>query len=54
MPVQQRSFVAGLFSIDVATHRRSCVNETVLSSDDDGFALAVSQSFGICPQYSEA
>lgn len=41
----------GLLGIDLATRRRSRLNGTLRRSDDEGFSVAVGQSFGNCPQY---
>lgn len=41
----------GLLGIDLATRRRSRLNGTLQRNDDDGFSVAVGQSFGNCPQY---
>ncbi|MDR3538337.1 MAG: pyridoxamine 5'-phosphate oxidase family protein [Acetobacteraceae bacterium] len=41
----------GALGIDLATRRRNRVNGQVASVDPDGFAVAVAQSFGNCPQY---
>ncbi len=45
---------AGLLGIDLSTRRRNRVNGTVLATDEQGFTLGVSQSFGNCPQYIQA
>ncbi len=41
----------GLLGIDLATRRRNRVNGVITSADEQGFAIAVTQSFGNCPQY---
>jgi len=41
----------GLLGIEFATRRRNRVNGRIVSRDDDSLQLAVSQSFGNCPQY---
>lgn len=43
--------VLGCLGIEPATRRRNRVNGRVQARDDDGFTLAVEQSFGNCPQY---
>ena len=53
-PVQQAIAVGaplGLLGIDLTTRRRNRANGRVAAADDDGFSLAVEQSFGNCPQY---
>lgn len=42
---------AGLIAIDFATRRRMRVNGTIEASGPYGFALAVDQAYGNCPQY---
>jgi len=44
----------GLLGIQLETRRRNRMNGTVSTSDARGFALAVDQSFGNCPQYIQA
>jgi len=44
----------GLLGIDLATRRRNRANGHVERADADGFAVAVEQSFGNCPQYIQA
>lgn len=41
----------GLLGIDLATRRRNRVNGIVQRTDEDGFAVVVTQSFGNCPRY---
>jgi predicted pyridoxine 5'-phosphate oxidase superfamily flavin-nucleotide-binding protein len=41
----------GLLGIDLTTRRRNRVNGVVSEADARGFAIAVRQSFGNCPQY---
>lgn len=41
----------GLLGIELSTRRRNRANGRVLVSEPGGFALAVEQSFGNCPQY---
>lgn len=41
----------GLLGIDLSTRRRNRVNGRVLASEPAGFAVAVEQAFGNCPQY---
>ena len=41
----------GLLGIEMHSRRRNRLNGRVSSSNDDGFTLAVDQSFGNCPQY---
>lgn len=41
----------GLLGIDLATRRRNRVNGIVQRTDQDGFAVVVTQSFGNCPRY---
>ena len=41
----------GLLGIDLATRRRNRANGHLLSVDATGMTIAVSQSFGNCPQY---
>ena len=41
----------GLLGIEFATRRRNRLNGRVAAVDGAGFALAVDQSFGNCPQY---
>jgi uncharacterized protein len=44
----------GLLGIELPTRRRNRVNGRIAAVDDGGFALAVEQSFGNCPQYIHA
>ena len=44
----------GLLGIEPQTRRRNRVNGMVTTIRNDGFDLAVSQSFGNCPQYIQA
>ncbi len=41
----------GILGIDLGTRRRNRANGMVSSLDASGFAIAVRQSFGNCPQY---
>jgi uncharacterized protein len=41
----------GILGIDLATRRRTRVNGRIVDRDAGGFRVAVSQSFGNCPQY---
>jgi len=41
----------GLLGIEFPTRRRNRMNGRVIAVNDDGFSLAVDQSFGNCPQY---
>ena len=41
----------GLLGIELPTRRRNRLNGAVSKVDADGFTLAVTQSFGNCPQY---
>jgi predicted pyridoxine 5'-phosphate oxidase superfamily flavin-nucleotide-binding protein len=41
----------GLLGIDLTTRRRNRVNGVICEADARGFAIAVRQSFGNCPQY---
>jgi len=41
----------GILGIDFSTRRRNRANGRILSRDVDGIRIAVSQSFGNCPQY---
>jgi hypothetical protein len=41
----------GLLGIDFSTRRRNRVNGRITGRDAGGFSVAVSQSFGNCPQY---
>lgn len=41
----------GLLGIDLETRRRNRVNGKIEAISADGFSVAVSQSFGNCPQY---
>jgi len=41
----------GLLGIEMLTRRRNRLNGRVALLNDDGFTLAVDQSFGNCPQY---
>jgi ferredoxin-NADP reductase/predicted pyridoxine 5'-phosphate oxidase superfamily flavin-nucleotide-binding protein len=41
----------GILGIELATRRRNRVNGRVEDSGEEGFTLAVDQSFGNCPQY---
>ncbi len=41
----------GLLGIEMHSRRRNRLNGRVTSRNDDGFSLAVDQSFGNCPQY---
>ncbi len=44
----------GVLGIQPATRRRNRLNGTLRSLRDDGFRIAVSQSFGNCPKYIQA
>ncbi len=44
----------GLLGIELETRRRNRVNGTVARRDAEGFTIAVSQTFGNCPQYIQA
>ncbi|WP_022666631.1 pyridoxamine 5'-phosphate oxidase family protein [Desulfospira joergensenii] len=41
----------GLLGIELETRRRNRVNGKIAQCDEQGFTLAVEQSFGNCPQY---
>jgi uncharacterized protein len=41
----------GILGIDFSTRRRNRANGRIMSRDADGIRVAVSQSFGNCPQY---
>jgi len=41
----------GILGIDFSTRRRNRANGRIVSRDVDGITVAVSQSFGNCPQY---
>jgi uncharacterized protein len=41
----------GILGIDFSTRRRNRANGRIVSRDADGIRVAVSQSFGNCPQY---
>jgi predicted pyridoxine 5'-phosphate oxidase superfamily flavin-nucleotide-binding protein len=41
----------GVLGIDLATRRRNRVNGLIAAAGADGFEIAVTQSFGNCPQY---
>lgn len=41
----------GLLGLDLTNRRRNRANGTVTAVDERGFAVAVRQSFGNCPQY---
>lgn len=41
----------GMLGIELPTRRRNRVNGRILTVDDEGFSLAVEQSFGNCPKY---
>jgi uncharacterized protein len=41
----------GILGLDLATRRRNRANGRITAVDRDGFAVAVSQSFGNCAQY---
>jgi predicted pyridoxine 5'-phosphate oxidase superfamily flavin-nucleotide-binding protein len=41
----------GMLGIDFSTRRRNRANGRIVSRDPDGIRIAVSQSFGNCPQY---
>jgi len=41
----------GLLGIDLATRRRNRVNGIVQRTEQDGFGVVVTQSFGNCPRY---
>jgi predicted pyridoxine 5'-phosphate oxidase superfamily flavin-nucleotide-binding protein len=47
--VQDRDI--GILGIDFSTRRRNRANGRIVSRDVDGITVAVSQSFGNCPQY---
>jgi uncharacterized protein len=47
--VQDREI--GILGIDFSTRRRNRANGRIVSRDADGITIAVSQSFGNCPQY---
>ncbi|MHB2211741.1 pyridoxamine 5'-phosphate oxidase family protein [Methylobacterium sp. CM6257] len=42
---------AGILGIDLATRRRNRANGSVMRRDRDGLTVAITQSFGNCPQY---
>jgi ferredoxin-NADP reductase/predicted pyridoxine 5'-phosphate oxidase superfamily flavin-nucleotide-binding protein len=44
----------GLLGIDLATRRRNRLSGRVETTDASGFAVAVGQSYGNCPQYIQA
>jgi uncharacterized protein len=44
----------GLLGIDLATRRRNRANGHIARADAEGFAVAIEQSFGNCPQYIQA
>jgi len=44
----------GLLGLEPQTRRRNRMNGRVTVLDDDGFVVAVDQSFGNCPQYIQA
>lgn len=44
----------GLLGLDLATRRRNRANGRIAQRDAAGFALAVRQSFGNCPQYIQS
>src|SRR5580704_16600314 len=41
----------GILGIDFSTRRRNRANGRVISRDTEGIRVAVTQSFGNCPQY---
>jgi hypothetical protein len=41
----------GLLGLDLTNRRRNRANGRVIAADERGFAVAVTQSFGNCPQY---
>jgi len=41
----------GLLGIELETRRRNRMNGKIKAVEEDGFAIAVAQSFGNCPQY---
>ena len=41
----------GLLGIELPTRRRNRMNGNIVTSDADGFEVAVGQSFGNCPKY---
>jgi len=44
----------GLLGIEPHTRRRNRLNGSVIQSDENGFVIEVSQSFGNCPKYIQA
>lgn len=50
----QKGAAVGLLGIQPETRRRNRVNGRVSAVGDEGFTLAVDQSFGNCPQYIQA
>jgi predicted pyridoxine 5'-phosphate oxidase superfamily flavin-nucleotide-binding protein len=50
-PGLQVGHVVGILGIDLSTRRRNRLNGRIIVSDGAGFAVAVDQSFGNCPQY---
>ncbi len=44
----------GMLGIDLATRRRNRANGRIISSGPDGITIAVTQSFGNCPQYIQS
>jgi uncharacterized protein len=44
----------GILGLDLATRRRNRANGRIVQRDARGFALAVRQSFGNCPQYVQS
>lgn len=41
----------GILGIDLATRRRNRANGSILSANANGLTVAISESFGNCPQY---
>lgn len=54
LPPLRAGAAIGLLGIDLATRRRNRANGLVAAVDENGFTVAVQQSFGNCPQYIQA
>lgn len=44
----------GILGIDLSTRRRNRANGQLVAADETGLAVAITQSFGNCPQYIQA
>lgn len=53
-PLLQPRAAVGLLGLEWPTRRRNRMNGRIVESDEQGFSVAVAQSFGNCPKYIQA